>query len=96
MGGQVAYFQSRAATQSGFYPLAADFCNFGCQKDIRIFGLQNWLDDLMNNIHDVYLDFRLKVEKKWLIADITEALLGIARNGIAYGLCEIDIVLSEI
>lgn len=63
-------------------------------KDIRIFGLQNWLDDLMNNIHDVYLDFRLKVEKKWLIADITEALLGIARNGIAY-VYLIHMALSE-
>ena len=53
-------------------------------KDIRIFGLQNWLNDLLDHVHDVYLDYRLKVEKKWLIADITEAVLTMARNGIAY------------
>lgn len=53
-------------------------------KDIRIFGLQNWLNDLLNNIHDLYLDFSLKVERKWLIADMTEAVLTMARNGIAY------------
>ena len=53
-------------------------------KDIRIFGLQNWLEDLLNNVHDVYLDFRLKVERKRLLADITEAVLTMARNGIAY------------
>ncbi len=53
-------------------------------KDIRIFGLQNWLNDLLNNVHDIYLDFSLKVERKWLIADITEAVLTLARNGIAY------------
>ncbi|MBQ8359685.1 MAG: ABC transporter ATP-binding protein [Oscillospiraceae bacterium] len=53
-------------------------------KDIRIFGLQNWLNDLLDNVHDVYLDFRLQVEKKRLLADITEAVLTMARNGIAY------------
>lgn len=53
-------------------------------KDIRVFGLQNWLNELLEQAHDVYLDFRLKVEKKWLAADITEAMLTMARNGIAY------------
>ena len=53
-------------------------------KDIRIFGLQNWLYELLENVHDVYLDFRLKAEGKYLLADMTEAVLTMARNGIAY------------
>ncbi len=53
-------------------------------KDIRIFGLQNWLNDLFDNVHNVYLDFRLKVERKRLLADMSEAVLTMARNGIAY------------
>lgn len=53
-------------------------------KDIRIFGLQTWLNELLDQVHDVYLDFSLKVERKWLVADITEAVLTMARNGIAY------------
>ena len=53
-------------------------------KDIRIFGLQNWLNELMEQVHDVYLDFRLKAERKYLLADMTEAVLTMARNGIAY------------
>lgn len=53
-------------------------------KDIRIFGLQNWLNDLLDQVHDVYLGFLLKIEKKWLIAYITEAVLTMARNAIAY------------
>ena len=53
-------------------------------KDIRIFGLQNWLNDLLDNVHNVYLDFRLKVERKRLLADITEAILTMLRNGLAY------------
>ena len=53
-------------------------------KDIRIFGLQNWLNDLLESVHDVYLDFRLKVERKRLLADFTEAVLTMLRNGLAY------------
>ena len=53
-------------------------------KDIRIFGLQNWLNDLLDQVHDAYLDYSLKVERKLLAADITEAVLTMARNGIAY------------
>ncbi len=53
-------------------------------KDIRIFGLQSWLKDLHNSIHDVYLAFRLRCERVRLLADITEAVLTVARNGIAY------------
>ena len=53
-------------------------------KDIRIFGLQNWLNELLDQVHDAFLAFSLKVEKKWLVADIAEAVLTMARNGIAY------------
>ena len=53
-------------------------------KDIRIFGLQNWLYELLENVHNAYLDFRLKAERKRLLADMTEAVLTVARNGIAY------------
>ena len=53
-------------------------------KDIRIFGLQNWLGELFQNVHDVFLDFLRKAERKRMLADITEAVLTMARNGIAY------------
>lgn len=53
-------------------------------KDIRIFGLQNWLNELLDNIHDLYLDFSLRCERVEMLADITEAVLTMARNGIAY------------
>lgn len=53
-------------------------------KDIRIFGLQNWLNELLDQIHDLYLDFSLRCERVEVLADITEAVLTMARNGIAY------------
>lgn len=53
-------------------------------KDIRIFGLQNWLNDLYDSVHDAYLSYRFRAEKVKLLADFSEALLTVARNGIAY------------
>ena len=53
-------------------------------KDIRIFGLQNWLNELLDKIHDLYLDFSLRCERVEVLADLTEVALTMARNGIAY------------
>lgn len=53
-------------------------------KDIRIFGLQDWLNELLDQIHDVYLDFSLRCERVEVLADLTEVVLTMARNGIAY------------
>lgn len=53
-------------------------------KDIRIFGLQNWLNELLEQIHNLYLDFNLCCERVEVIADIVESVLTVARNGIAY------------
>lgn len=53
-------------------------------KDIRIFGLQNWLDELLDQAHNLYLDFSLRCERVEILADLTEVVLTMARNGIAY------------
>lgn len=53
-------------------------------KDIRIFGLQNWLDDILVSVYNLYRDFRLRCEAKLLVRDITDAVLTMARNGLAY------------
>ena len=53
-------------------------------KDIRIFGLQSWMNELLKNVHDVYLDYRLDVEKKMLLVDIIEVFFTMLRNGLAY------------
>ncbi|MCD7812792.1 MAG: ABC transporter ATP-binding protein/permease [Lachnospiraceae bacterium] len=63
-------------------------------KDIRIFGLQDWLNDLLDEVHNAYLDWRLGVEKKRLAASMTEAAMTVARNGVAY-LYLIHLALSE-
>ena len=63
-------------------------------KDIRIFGLQNWLIDVNVSIHNAYRDLRVRCEKRLLLSDIAEAVLTMARNGIAY-VYLIHMALSE-
>ena len=63
-------------------------------KDIRIFGLQNWLNELLDQIHNLYLDFSLRCERVEVLADITEVILTAARNGIAY-IYLINMTLNE-
>lgn len=53
-------------------------------KDIRIFGLQNWLSELYDRIQNLYLAFSLRCERVEVLADFTEVALTAARNGIAY------------
>ncbi len=63
-------------------------------KDIRIFGLQNWLNELLDQIHNLYLDFSLRCERVEVLADITEVILTAARNCIAY-IYLINMTLNE-
>ena len=53
-------------------------------KDIRIFGLQNWLENVLDKVQNTYLAFRFKVSARWLVADLADVVLTVARNGIVY------------
>lgn len=53
-------------------------------KDIRIFGLAPWLQDLHRGILKLYEGFIEKSEKQKLIGNIADVLLSLLRNGIAY------------
>lgn len=65
-------------------------------KDIRIFGLQSWMNELLKNVHDLYLDYRVKVEKKMLMTDVVEALFTMLRNGLAYAYLIYMVLNNEI
>lgn len=53
-------------------------------KDIRIFGMGEWLEELMDKCIRMQQDFYLRRERVCLIADITDIVLSFLRNGIAY------------
>ncbi len=53
-------------------------------KDIRIFGMKQWMDDMYYAATSLLRGFRIKAEKKYIKADFIDLLLTFARNAIAY------------
>lgn len=54
-------------------------------KDIRIFGMEAWIGDLMEKYQRLLWEFSGKGQRKYLLADIVDILLAFLRNGVAYG-----------
>lgn len=63
-------------------------------KDIRIFGLGNWLEELYTNSLNAFRAFQLRAQKVYLISNIAGLLLTFLRNGFAYAFL-ISMVLNE-
>ncbi len=53
-------------------------------KDIRMFGLRSWLEDLYRINLRLYRGFIAKREKRYLLANAVDGLLALLRNGAAY------------
>lgn len=53
-------------------------------KDIRMFGLRGWLEDLWGSTMRLYSAFCAKRERKYIWANIIDIVLTFLRNGIAY------------
>ncbi len=54
-------------------------------KDIRIFGLKDWLLDVYSSTLRIYQSMIAKEERTHLWADFIDLLLALLRNGLAYG-----------
>lgn len=53
-------------------------------KDIRIFGLRPWLEDLYNKVMETYTAFHQKAQSVYIWAKIVDLVLTFIRNAIAY------------
>lgn len=53
-------------------------------KDIRIFGLRAWLDELWDGAMRLYRAFLARREGMYLWANVVDVVLTFARNGVAY------------
>lgn len=53
-------------------------------KDIRVFGMKNWIADMYSSAVRLFEAFIYKREKVFIWANIVDVVLNIARNGIAY------------
>ncbi|MCF0261173.1 MAG: ABC transporter ATP-binding protein, partial [Erysipelotrichaceae bacterium] len=78
---QIRYIRSRAESAE-------------IAKDIRIFKMQSWMEEIMNKIHRAYRAYRLKVARMYFFSDLAEVLLTMTRTGIVYAVL-IWLVLSR-
>ncbi|MCL2363499.1 MAG: ABC transporter ATP-binding protein/permease [Defluviitaleaceae bacterium] len=53
-------------------------------KDVRIFGMRQWLTDVHDSWMRLYQSFIARRERVYIWGDIIDAVLTLARNGIAY------------
>lgn len=53
-------------------------------KDIRIFGMRQWLAEIYNKTVDLYTAFLVRAEKVYIWTNIIDIALTLLRNGIAY------------
>lgn len=63
-------------------------------KDIRIFGLRPWIEELYNKAEQAYIAFQSKAQGIYIWAKIVDLVLSFLRNGIAYAYL-IGLVLNE-
>ena len=68
--------------------------DWGAAKDIRIFGLRPWLEELYTKALDSLMAFRGKAESVYLWAKLADVVLALLRNGIAYAYL-ISMVLTD-
>lgn len=67
-----------------FYYIEESIESPALAKDIRIFGLADWLRDVQNSALELLLHLSRKVELAKLLGKLLDVLLSVLRNGIAY------------
>lgn len=65
-------------------------------KDIRIFGLRSWIDELYGKGMAAYTAFQRKAEGIYLWAKVVDLILAFLRNGIAYVYLIGSVIRNEI
>lgn len=74
--------QARYTRQMGYSNRVAAEMNWA--KDIRLFGMQEWLNDIYNRTLSVFDAFIMRGQTVCLLANIVDAVMTVLRNGIAY------------
>lgn len=57
----------------------------GALKDILIFGMADWLEDVYTSVLTLYRDFLSREQRVYLWGDLAEVAFTLLRNGAAYG-----------
>ena len=70
--------------------------NWSAAKDIRIFGLRFWLEELGEKAMDAYIAFHRRTEGVYFWAKIADIVLSFLRNGVAYAYLIILVISGEL
>lgn len=74
--------QARYTRQMGYSNRVAAEMNWA--KDIRLFGMQEWLNDIYSRTLAVHDAFIMRGQTVCLLANVVDAVMTVLRNGIAY------------
>lgn len=85
-----------AEYEEHMYYLCRNASNFSAAKDIRIFGLRSWLNDMYNKALEAYVAFNKRAEGVYIWASIVDLLLTFVRNGAAYAMLIAMVVKGDI
>ena len=76
--------KEEAEYERHIYYISGRARDLNAAKDIRIFGMRPWLDDLYNKAMDAYTAFHSKAQSVYIWAKIADLILTFLRNAIAY------------
>lgn len=78
------YHEEEAEYEKQLIYLSKESRNLTLAKDIRIFGLRTWIEELYDKAMKAYTAFQYKVQNVYTYVAILDVLLTLLRNGIAY------------
>ncbi len=53
-------------------------------KDVRLFGMSPWLKEIYSSTMKLWEDYSKREQKAYLLSDLVELVMAVARNGLAY------------
>lgn len=65
-------------------------------KDIRIFGMYSWLNDVWDRFMMIYESFYKEKEKRYLLANVISVVLVLIQNIVAYGILLVGVFDGDI
>jgi ATP-binding cassette subfamily B protein len=76
--------EEEAEYEKQIYYLSSQARDLTAAKDIRIFGLRSWIEELYHKTMNAYMAFHQKAQSVYIWAKIADLILSFLRNGVAY------------
>ena len=80
-----AHRQEEAALEQKMDYIRKKAADRGALKDIQIFGMASWLQDVYTSVLTLYRDFHRRAQRVRLLGDLVDVALTFLRSGVVYG-----------